>query len=262
VRWNGSEQAEPFYLYVCYVTLYHYLHPAFRPVLEKECNVMHADTRYHANAPRSVSFGAALAINGAIIAGMIFAAPNIIVLKNPDKIMEPVNVRDMPPPPPIDDPKPVDKIQPRTTPQPVAQKPIVATTSPNDTSTTTHIDETPRVIDKPADPGPTTVIDPPRPVATLIGPTTDPRYARDFQPEYPAQEMRAQRDGLVTLRVLIGTDGRVKSVEQVSATSDAFFAVTKRQALGKWRFRPATRGGVAEESWKTMTVRFRIEDAR
>lgn len=223
---------------------------------------MHADTRYHANAPRSVSFGAALAINGAILAGMIFAAPNIVVLRDPTVKMQPIDIHEAPPPPPIDQPKPVEKIQPRTTPQPVAQKPIVATTSPNDTGTTTHIDEIPPTIDKPAAPGPVTVIDPPKPIAVLIGATTDPRYAQDFQPEYPAQEMRAQRDGLVTLRVLIGTDGRVKSVEQVSATSDAFFAVTKRQALGKWRFRPATRGGVAEESWKTMTVRFRIEDAR
>lgn len=223
---------------------------------------MHADTRYHASAPRSLSFGAALAINGAILAGMIFAAPNILVLKDPPIVMHPIDIRDMPPPPPIEDPKPVERIQPHTAPQPVAQKPIVATTSPNDTGTTTRIDTPPQGIDKPADPGPATVIDPPKPVALLIGATPDPRYAENFQPEYPAQEIRAQRDGVVTLRVLIGTDGRVKAVEPVSATSDAFFAVTKRQALGKWRFRAATRGGVPEESWKTMTVRFRIEDAR
>lgn len=223
---------------------------------------MHADSRYHANAPRSVSFGAALAINGAILAGMIFAAPNIIVLKDPEKVMEPINVRDVPPPPPVEQPKPVERTQPRTSPQPVADKPVVATSSPNDIATTTHIEDMPRVMDKPADPGTAIVLDPPRPVAMLIGASPDPRYAQQFQPEYPAQEIRAQRDGLVTVRVLIGTDGRVKAVEPVSATSDAFFAVTKRQALGKWRFRPATRGGVAEESWKTMTVRFRIEDAR
>ncbi len=223
---------------------------------------MHADARYHASAPRSVSFGAALAINAAIIAGMIFAAPNILVLKNPEKIMEPINVRDVPPPPPLDQPKPMEKIPPRTSQPPFADKPLVETPSEADIRTTNVLPDTLPPIEKPAAAGPTTVIDPPKPVPALIGASTDPRYAQDFQPEYPSQEMRAQRDGLVTLRVLIGTDGRVKAVEQVSATSDAFFAVTKRQALGKWRFRPATRGGVAEESWKTMTVRFRIEDAR
>jgi protein TonB len=222
---------------------------------------MHADSRYHAKAPRSASLGAALAINGAIIAGMIFAAPNILVVKHPPVLMDPIDIHEMPPPPPIDEPKPVEKVQPRTSAQPVAQKPVVPTTSTNTVETTTRIDPTPPIYTKPADPGPV-VLDPPKAVPMLIGATTDPRYAQDFQPEYPSQEIRAQRDGLVTLRVLIGTDGRVKAVEPVSATSDAFFAATRRQALGKWRFRPATRGGVPEESWKTMTVRFRIEDAR
>ncbi|WP_010542777.1 energy transducer TonB [Sphingomonas elodea] len=223
---------------------------------------MHADSRYHASAPRSVSFGAALAINGAILAGMIFAAPNIVVLRDPETVMQPIDIREIPPPPPIDEPKPVEKIQPRTSQPPFADKPIVETTSETSIRTTTILPDTLPPIAKPADTGPVTVLDPPKAVPALIGATTDPRYAQDFQPEYPSQEIRAQRDGLVTLRVLIGTDGRVKAVEPVSATSDAFFAVTKRQALGKWRFRAATRGGVPEESWKTMTVRFRIEDAR
>ncbi len=223
---------------------------------------MHADTRYHATAPRSVSFGAALAINGAIIAGMIFAAPNVLVVKHPEKLVEPIDIREPPPPPPIDEPKPVEKVQPRTSQPPFADKPLVETTSEANIRTTTILPDTLPPIEKPADPGPVTTLDPPKAVPALIGAATDPRYAQDFQPEYPSQEIRAQRDGLVTLRVLIGTDGRVKAVEPISATSDAFFAVTKRQALGKWRFRAATRGGVAEESWKTMTVRFRIEDAR
>ena len=30
-------------------------------------------------------------------------------------------------------------------------------------------------------------------------------------------------------------------------------------ALAKWRFKPATRGGVPEESWKIMTVRFTLD---
>mgnify|MGYP005984311311 CR=1 FL=1 len=224
---------------------------------------MHADTRYHASAPRSVSFGAALAINGAIIAGMIFAAPNFLP-KPQTKPFEGVNIPLPPPPQPVDPVKPqpkVEKMVTPTAPRPTIPDPVIPTTSTNRIDGT---DVLPDILPptRTVDTGPTTVIDPPKPVPALIGASTDPRFAQDFQPEYPSQEIRAQRDGLVTLRVLIGTDGRVKAVEPVSATSDAFFAVTKRQALGKWRFRPATRGGVAEESWKTMTVRFRIEDAR
>lgn len=224
---------------------------------------MHADTRYHASAPRSVSFGAALAINGAIIAGMIFAAPNIIVLKNPPIVMHPIDVKEAPPPPPVDQLKPeLEKHITPTQPLPTISDPVISHPTENRVEATNLIGDPPLPYAKPAEAGPPVAADPPKAVPVLIGATTDPRYAQDFQPEYPSQEIRAQRDGLVTLRVLIGTDGRVKAVEPVSATSDAFFAVTKRQALGKWRFRPATRGGVAEESWKTMTVRFRIEDAR
>jgi protein TonB len=60
--------------------------------------------------------------------------------------------------------------------------------------------------------------------------------------------------------VLIGVDGRVKAAQSVSATSAAFFEATRRQALSKWRFKPATRGGIPEESWKTLSVRFLIKD--
>jgi periplasmic protein TonB len=65
----------------------------------------------------------------------------------------------------------------------------------------------------------------------------------------------------VVVRVLIGVDGRVKQVERVSADSDGFFEATQRQALARWRFKPATRGGVPVESWKQMNVHFVMEDA-
>ena len=88
----------------------------------------------------------------------------------------------------------------------------------------------------------------------------DDHYANAFQPPYPAAEQRAGQEGVVTVRVLIGVDGRVRQVEQVAAASDAFWRVTERQALGRWRFRPATRDGVPVEQWKTMTVRFRLQE--
>ncbi len=62
------------------------------------------------------------------------------------------------------------------------------------------------------------------------------------------------------MRVLVGADGRVRQVERVSATSDAFFMATESQALRRWRFKPGTRDGVAQEAWRVMTVTFRLED--
>ena len=113
----------------------------------------------------------------------------------------------------------------------------------------------------PYDPGPPArPADPPAPPPLVLA-KLDPRYAAGFQPDYPASEQRREVEGAVRVRVLIGTDGRVKAVELVSTDSPGFFEETKRRALAKWRFKPATRGGVPEESWQVMTVRFEIKGA-
>jgi protein TonB len=108
-----------------------------------------------------------------------------------------------------------------------------------------------------------TVRDPPResPPPVRHEAQLDPRYARDLQPPYPAQELRAERSGVVQIRLTIGANGRVTAVERLSATSDAFWRVTERQALSRWRFRPATLDGRPVQGTKVMTVNFRIQDA-
>lgn len=95
-------------------------------------------------------------------------------------------------------------------------------------------------------------VPPVRHEARLIG--------NDLQPPYPAAEQRAQREGVVRIRVTIGPDGRVTAVERLSATSDAFWLATQRQALSRWRFRPATLDGHPVEGSQVMTVQFRLED--
>ena len=119
----------------------------------------------------------------------------------------------------------------------------------------------------PIDPGPIRIIPEPLPPRqpdpappVRIEAQLDPRFASALQPQYPASEQRAQNSGTVRIRVTIGTDGRVRAVERVSATSDAFFAAAERQALSRWRFRPATVDGRPVESVKVMTVHFRIEE--
>lgn len=80
-----------------------------------------------------------------------------------------------------------------------------------------------------------------------------------LQPPYPASEQRQEREGVVVLSVLVGADGRVKSVEQVEATSAAFFQAAERHALRHWRFAPATEDGRAVESRITIRLRFQLE---
>ncbi|RYY27836.1 MAG: energy transducer TonB [Sphingomonadales bacterium] len=222
---------------------------------------MYADQRYTPRSPRSVSFGAAFAINGLVIAGLMSFVPTVIGTKRPPGPIQIYTPFDPPPPKPVE----VEKQKLETKPQQVElyipTPPIPQLTQPEMTGTTVMPTEAPP-IGPVEQPGPTNVlVEPPAALPPLIGAKQDPRFASAYQPEYPASELRAQRDGMVSVRVLIGTDGRVKAVEQVSATTAAFFEATKRQALSKWRFKPATRGGVPQESWKTMSVRFEIKNA-
>lgn len=118
----------------------------------------------------------------------------------------------------------------------------------------------PPVDDVAPDPLPPARVEPPaEPIR--IAAVVDPRYSGELQPPYPPSEERAQRGGTVRVRVTIGTDGRVKAIERLSATSEAFWLATERHARARWRFRPATLDGRPVESTKTMNVYFRIEDA-
>lgn len=98
----------------------------------------------------------------------------------------------------------------------------------------------------------------PTPMPLITEPVPLPSAARDFQPPYPSQLLRMGVEGKAVVRVLIGADGRVTQVAIIAADDPLFAEATERQALRKWRFRPATRDGQAIESWKQMTVRFEI----
>lgn len=100
---------------------------------------------------------------------------------------------------------------------------------------------------------------PPLAEPKFVPASADPGAISRFQPGYPSALARADIEGSVTVRVLIGADGRVKTVEMVRADNVGFFEATKEHALRAWRFRPATRDGVATESWRTMTVHFKLE---
>lgn len=206
---------------------------------------------------------AAIAINGALIAALIFAAPHVLPSPPTDGPIETYTVPpDQPPPPPEVQPKPHDvvaKVPDETiaAPTPIVKVPTIAPLTTIDLPPIAP-PVSPRIGTDPAtEPTSAPTSAPPLP---LIAPTVDPRYADALQPPYPAAERRANREGRVTVRALIGVDGRVKAIEQVEATSDAFWRAVQAQALSRWRFKPGTRGGVPVEAWRTMTLRFVLED--
>ena len=181
----------------------------------------------------------------------------------------PIKIKDVlpdptPPPEPPPKPKEQDPVRPTTKIDYVKQE---VTTPPRQSEVVMQPGENIKFIDlgPPGDVEAQRPVDPPKPPPPP--PPADPirTQARldsrsELQPPYPASEQRAEREGSVTIMLTIGADGRVKAVQKVRATSDAFFRETERHALRNWRFKPATLDGKPVESSTRMTVHFKLND--
>ncbi|MEA3014001.1 MAG: periplasmic protein TonB [Sphingomonadales bacterium] len=205
----------------------------------------------------------------ALVVALHAAGFGALILAGSTQFLQPpetrTTIRDIVIPP---DPPPIPEVAPPKA-QPDRHDPVVTTVPPdrppaNDNNSTTA---------GPSDPVSTggtqtgqgtagTVRDPPRdpPPPVRREAQLDPRYARDLQPPYPAPELRAEHNGVVQIRLTIAPNGRVTAVERLSATSEHFWRATQRQALNRWRFRPATLDGRPVQGTKVMTVNFRIQD--
>jgi periplasmic protein TonB len=206
------------------------------------------------------SFGLAFTITGAGVAALLLATP-YVQQKIKATVIEAVNVP-LPPPPA---PQPVPQ---KVTPQRkiVADRPSpVPPVAPPNGSKALVPDAGGEIVTgtgsgeifRPAPFVPPYV--PPVAEPVLVNASYDMRFAASQQPPYPAAQQREEIEGSVTVRVRIGTDGRVLAVEPVRASNEAFFTSTRDWALRKWRFKPATKDGVPVESWRTMSIRFTID---
>jgi periplasmic protein TonB len=209
--------------------------------------------------PSPASLGGAFMINGLMIAGIIFAAPHI----TGDAPDAPTMIEFITPPAPKPDPV-IERPKPDPNPGVIAKRLVQPPTPPlgakndNDASVETGLLPQPVLPHLPLGDGmiveqPPIRVEPVFKVATI-----HPQYRDVLQPEYPPGLIRQEVEGSVTLRVLVGTDGRVKAVEAIRSDNEDFLKVTRVQALRKWRFLPATRDGTPVESWREMTVRFQI----
>lgn len=204
------------------------------------------------------SMGAAILVNGSIILAVALS-PLVVQPDKPGKriIGEPITLQ---PPlePEVDKPKETPEIEPIFSP-----KPIIDTRQPpkqGPTLTETETDAGTIFDGAGGDDDAAEIVressKPPTPIFKAA--LRDPRFARDFQPDYPVGKLRLEIEGSATVRVLVGTDGRVRHVQIVKATDPDFARATEKQALKAWRFKPATRDGIPVEDWQTLTVRFDI----
>ncbi|WP_232090233.1 TonB family protein [Sphingomonas sp. HMP9] len=191
---------------------------------------------------------------------MFFAAPHVLPFVPDKPLVTYVPYTPPPPPEPVPPADPLIRQQPRPAPRPDAPIPQVPTrTDARFEVAPDPLPYTPPIEVEGTGTG-TVVVDPPKAAPVFVQPGIDPRYAAVFQPSYPSEERRAEREGRVVVRVFVGTDGRVKQVERVSATTDAFYRATLDRALSKWRFKPATRDGVPVEAWRSIALTFVLQN--
>lgn len=205
------------------------------------------------------SLAAVIGLHAAALgAVMIFGTTTFIAQKDGRTVVFNVPIPQppdpVPPPPPPSPNQPTPRQLDQVTTTPPVNPPVGTLTGP----------VTPERIYQPptTPPGPQLALNttPVLPDPVRRAAQVDPNYRDALQPPYPRDMETAGRNGSVQVRITIGTDGRVTAIDRVSATDDAFWRVTQRQAMNRWRFRPATLDGRPIVSTMVMTVTFRIPD--
>jgi protein TonB len=89
---------------------------------------------------------------------------------------------------------------------------------------------------------------------------TPPKYITRVPPRFPQRALTLQVQGQVEAQALIGIDGSVEEVRILSVSRKGLgFEDATRDAVMKWRFRPATKRGVKVRTWMTIRVPFELK---
>lgn len=81
----------------------------------------------------------------------------------------------------------------------------------------------------------------------------------DRSPPYPDEAQKAEIEGRVLLRIYIDETGKVTQAQVVQSLGYGCDEQARKYALTKWRFKPATVGGVAVGMWIPVPVTFVLE---
>ncbi len=79
------------------------------------------------------------------------------------------------------------------------------------------------------------------------------------KPDYPSASRRLEEEGTVTLKFLIGADGKVLQADVEKSSGFARLDEAARNALSKCQFRPGTVDGKPEQSWASIKYTWRLE---
>ena len=78
-------------------------------------------------------------------------------------------------------------------------------------------------------------------------------------PDYPSASRRLEEEGTVSLRFLVGVDGKVIQAEVEKSSGFKRLDEAARAGLSKCAFKPATVDGKPEQGWASMKYTWRLE---
>lgn len=87
----------------------------------------------------------------------------------------------------------------------------------------------------------------------------DADYLKNPAPQYPAISRRMGEEGKVTLRVLVTPEGTASAVEIRTSSGSQRLDESAMRTVRLWKFVPARRGDMAEQSWVLVPVIFKLE---
>ena len=168
---------------------------------------------------------------------------------------------DIPPPPPPPPPPPKNSPPP---PPPAYVPPVdvqVSNAAPS-VNAIAAVSSTPQPVAPPAPSAPSAPpAPPPEPVvkAEPVRVAAVVNSANCEKPDYPSASRRLEEEGTVSLRFLVGVDGKVIQSEVEKSSGFKRLDEAARAGLSRCAFKPATVDGKPEQGWATMKYTWRLE---
>lgn len=99
----------------------------------------------------------------------------------------------------------------------------------------------------------------PAPVAAPVRVAAVVNSANCEKPDYPSASRRLEEEGTVSLRFLVGVDGKVIQAEIEKSSGYKRLDEAARAGLSRCAFKPATVDGKPEQGWASMKYTWRLE---
>lgn len=148
-----------------------------------------------------------------------------------------------PPPPPEKKPEPTPKPKPKPLPKAPPSERAVKAPEPEPTPAPP--------VTQPAEPTPAAP-------APVLPPRADAGQISNPAPAYPSLSRRLREEGLVVLEILIRADGSVGEIKLKASSGFKRLDEAAMNAVKRWRYQPATQGGIAIDFWYEQPVEFNL----